>query len=701
MNVALSQLRPASVGLDISLAWPPVPRHASEEEYAEYVRRRQPKDNPKAQAAIAAHMTCMRRFVRSYPSLEDWFSAPLAERIGCLCGESKTSKGWPRMDNIVSGASYNGRSYLYFLAVRGYAAFDLEWLVALPAVSAWSHLNPLGLGAEVERLVDEAEALGYAREPTTASLKWCLSRLYMHTLDPNPANLKAADVNALEHVILSFAGREDRDLFFGSEDHYRSRVECYGTSLHLLRVLLYHRDQSDEEPRRRTQPKLKAATLGKPDIQATISRYLARRRLTSRPNTIRRIDRGLRLFAEWLEDDYPEVDSFAEVARDHILDFLEAMEEMPGKEPGANMAVNTRRNVISALSIFFQDTADWDWDGVPRRQLVALGDMPKVVEKVPRYIPEDQLGRIMETVRDLECPLQRAAILIARWSGARSGEIRLLEIDCLDSYPDGTPRLRIPPGKSRRERVVPVTEEAADAIHTLQKDRSQKERGLRDDLTGEETRRLFLRLGKLPNRCYLFDHPLADACRRAGLVDNLGRPTISPHRFRHTVGHQLAEKGARLQTIMSVLGHLSPEMSIIYARISDKQVLNDYKAVLAPGAEIAGPLAETIRNGELPSSDVEWIKTNFFETELELGRCLRLPQEGPCECDLFLTCPKFVTAKEYSPRLRERMHKELILAETASENGWGREIERHRCTARRVERLLEELGEPADIAPDR
>ena len=48
------------------------------------------------------------------------------------------------------------------------------------------------------------------------------------------------------------------------------------------------------------------------------------------------------------------------------------------------------------------------------------------------------------------------------------------------------------------------------------------------------------------------------------------------------------------------------------------------------------------------------MKANFFRTELELGHCLRLPEEGPCECDLYLTCAKFVTTPEYAPRLRER-----------------------------------------------
>jgi Phage integrase family len=177
--------------------------------------------------------------------------------------------------------------------------------------------------------------------------------------------------------------------------------------------------------------------------------------------------------------------------------------------------------------------------------------------------------------------------------------------------------------------------------------------------------------------------------------------TISAQRFRHTLGTQLAERGAKLDTIMSVLGHQSPTMSMIYARISDPEVLRDYQAVLAPGAVIAGPGAEAVRGGAMSASAVDWLKTNFFKTELELGHCLRLPTEGPCECDLYLSCSRFVTTPAYAPRLRERRIVELALAVDARERGWAREVERHAFVANRIERLLTDLGETLEhMLPD-
>ncbi|MBI0313334.1 hypothetical protein [Streptomyces javensis] len=115
-------------------------------------------------------------------------------------------------------------------------------------------------------------------------------------------------------------------------------------------------------------------------------------------------------------------------------------------------------------------------------------------------------------------------------------------------------------------------------------------------------------------------------------------------------------------------------MALVYTQISDQEVLRDYQAVLGPGAAIAGPAADELRNGTLPDTSVDWLKTNFFKTELELGRCLRLPAEGPCECDLYLTCAKFVTTPEYAPQLRARREVELALARDAAERGWDREV---------------------------
>ncbi|WP_080643247.1 tyrosine-type recombinase/integrase [Salinispora arenicola] len=162
-----------------------------------------------------------------------------------------------------------------------------------------------------------------------------------------------------------------------------------------------------------------------------------------------------------------------------------------------------------------------------------------------------------------------------------------------------------------------------------------------------------MRHGKLLSTYYLFDAPIQQACKAIGLVlpggrGGTGRGTVTAHRFRHTVGTQLAERGAKLHTIMKVLGHCSVNMALVYAQISDREVLRDYQSVLEPGAAIAGPAAADLKAGVLPDEAVDWVKSNFVKTELAPGYCLRPPQESPCECDLYLSCAKFVTTPAYA-----------------------------------------------------
>lgn len=214
----------------------------------------------------------------------------------------------------------------------------------------------------------------------------------------------------------------------------------------------------------------------------------------------------------------------------------------------------------------------------------------------------------------------------------------------------------------------------------------------RDQTTGEVVNYVFVRRGKHVSASTLFDDAFRTVCAAAGLVDHQGQPTVSAHRLRHSMGTQLAEGGARLQTIMAVLGHKSTAMAMIYARISDPEVRRQYEAALAGGQRIAGPAAEALLRGEMSEEAVHWLQTNFLKTELELGHCLRLPAEGPCECDLALTCPKFLTTSEYTPRLRARLDREDQLIADAQQRGCQREVERHQATKRRLEQLLHDLA---------
>ena len=488
------------------------------------------------------------RFVAVYPDIEAWFVAPLATRVGRLYGESQARPA----DEL----SYRARPYLIYLALAGHAWLDFEWLLGIQYLGSTMAAVHLGIDLGLDSLHRDAVRLGYTGGAVRSQLYWGLARAVLHRGDADVSSVGEEDVAALEAAVQCFDRHPDVARLHGSADAFRRQATQYRSQLHLLRVVLYHRGQLPSVPRKGyTSPRKRQP--GPAKMEAVLARYVAARALTDRPATVKNAETGIRRFMTWARLAHPGLDSFAQVTRAQVLEYSSSLAEEPSARTGRLLGIATRLKRLSDLSVFFRDVASWGWEDVPPHPLIGRGDLPKAPMAVPRYIPADDLGRLMAAIHRVECPYQRTALLVARWSGARRDEIRRLELDCLDSYPDGTPRLRVPAGKTRRERMVPLHEEAAQAVRKLQLGR-KGEQGLVDPYTGKQVRYLFLRHGKLASHQYLFVASLRSACAMAGLVRSDGRPAVTAHRFRHSVGTQLAEQGARLRRSWPYSGTPAP-----------------------------------------------------------------------------------------------------------------------------------------------
>lgn len=89
---------------------------------------------------------------------------------------------------------------------------------------------------------------------------------------------------------------------------------------------------------------------------------------------------------------------------------------------------------------------------------------------------------------------------------------------------------------------------------------------------------------------------------------------------------------------------------------------------------------------------VDWLETDFFKAEMELGHCLCVPEEDPCQRDLYLWWP---VSRRRRPILvasgtAERPNCHWV-NEDAQERGWPREMERHCAIADRISDLLARL----------
>lgn len=682
--------------------------HAPREEYFAWAK----EVFASAPKSVKSRRYFYDRFLKHWPDLEDWFAEPLLVRLDLH--DRVVHEPGKRL-----GPSHEAGPYLVYMSLVHGMPLDAGFVLSRNFDSLFNPKVAAGLGVDMalfERHIERIAELGYRPVTGRSSLTWTISRLLLWRGDPDITAITYDDVVAFGEEIRRYCALPEAGFIRASHVSNARRREpldkltaqhekACRTRMFVLHVLLFDIGQVSQEPRyglvkdviwkqELTPPGTPAA------IAAPIDRWLSRLlQTTDRSESVRHARDAFRYLLRWLSDAHPEIVSLTELTRDHVEGYLAHLHDYINPRNGKPLAARSRHVYVSPLLQFSRETSQWGWDDVPSRPLLSRSDLPKVPSRLPRFIPRQELDRLMKAIEELQDPYQRAALLLVRWSGARRGEISRLTVDCLDAYSDGYPRLRIPVGKTYTERMIPLHPQAADALRDLiGHARTVGAAARYDTWAHQNVRWVFMHRGQPLGKHYLFDEPLEIACHQAGLIDAGGRPTVSAHRFRHTVGTQLAEGGAQIQTIMAILGHRSATMSATYSHISDPVLKEHYEKVIAAGGRVAGPAAETLLTNQLGQDTLDWLKTNFFKTELELGHCLRMPAEGPCECDLYLRCSKFLTTSEYVPRLQDRLVREHELAQDAAERGWPREVERHTAISGRICELLTELGVSA--APD-
>jgi hypothetical protein len=397
-------------------------------------------------------------------------------RVGRIAGQNRRSL----RDRI----SYWARAYLYYLALKGHLQIDYDWLLAVGDLCVHDVADDMRIDLGVITLAQEGAALGLRYANSDRAMRWTLGRLALRHGARPAERLNDEDVNELFVAVRQFGERPDLSDYWTSVERYGQVSKQWITRIGQLRLVLYHRGQAQEPPRV-IKPFADMAA-PQPAMGALAERWLQRRKPTWRPATLYHNALTVRRFLEHLHTIAPDVQSFSQVKHDHIVSWIDAMATEVSTKTGRPLDIRSRRGRVVRLAQFFKDAEDWAWPDVVR-------DLPRPPDCVPRYIPRADLERLMEAIRALPDPFQRAALLIARWSGARRNEIRRLTTDCLDSYGDGTARLRLPVGKTARERLVPLHEEAAEALRAILAIRAdQVDRELPDERTGQFVRFVFV-----------------------------------------------------------------------------------------------------------------------------------------------------------------------------------------------------------------
>jgi integrase len=383
-----------------------------------------------------------------------------------------------------------------------------------------------------------------------------------------------------------------------------------------------------------------------PRMAATMQDYLDQLAVSSRPSTVQAAALALRHLAEHITQTYPDCTSVAAIERRHIESYKLALAARPGKRDNKTVSAQTIRHNLGMARTFFERIIDWDYPDAPRRVPILAGDLPKADEPTPKFLDDPTAAKFMATLATDPNRRRRLIVELLARTGMRAGELGGLRDDAMYRIGD-TYWLRIPLGKLHNDRSVPLHPMLVGLINDYRAGRGPTATGLlveRDDHQPFDRRTI---------------HRYVRAvARRAGIGN------VHPHQLRHTLATQCLNRGMSLEAIAALLGHRSPRMTLVYARIADTKVADQYfNATRAVEADAAALTAGAV---------VDDVPAN--RRLLANGHCTR-PRDLDCRfqticegCGFFQTDPQFVPilrrqrddAASYGDHVRMRLYDELV-----------------------------------------
>jgi len=192
---------------------------------------------------------------------------------------------------------------------------------------------------------------------------------------------------------------------------------------------------------------------------------------------------------------------------------------------------------------------------------------PRREQTIPAHLSVEEMGRLLETA-DRSLPLGRrdqAILELFYASGLRLSELVGLNLEDVNLHG----RMIRVLGKGRKERLVPVSQTAADAIRTYLRDREGLVRGV---LERPREAPLFVnyRGQRLTGRSV---HRLV----RKYVAMCSARFGLSPHALRHSFATHLLERGADLRGIQELLGHARLSTTQRYTHVNTAHLLDVYR----------------------------------------------------------------------------------------------------------------------------
>ena len=376
-----------------------------------------------------------------------------------------------------------------------------------------------------------------------------------------------------------------------------------------------------------------------PQLTATMRRYLLQLTTFLSPRSVDVADSTLRQLARWLVAN-TDVVVVADIDRGHIEDYKVWLAAQPGSQ-GPTLAKNTQRQRLRMIRIFLERLIEWDWPDAPGRNPILHGDIPPRPEPLPKFLNDRDAAKFMAAARAHRLPRYRLVAEMLARTGLRATELCELAADAVTQIGDAH-WLRVPVGKLRNDRFIPLHPDLVTLLGEWTATNA-------DHIRAQGR---LLADGHVP----IYRRTVHRIVARIAI--NAGIGPVHPHQLRHTLATQAINRGMRLEAIAALLGHRSLEMTLVYARIADRVVADEYASVCQQIDALYNTAASPgALPAEIETAAMTKLRQQSHNRMLGNGLCTR-PAELDCRMETACeTCAYFKTGPDFVPvLLRQRDH---------------------------------------------
>lgn len=412
--------------------------------------------------------------------------------------------------------------------------------------------------------------------------------------------------------------------------------------------------------------------------------------------------RFLRLFLDFYVSQYPSAYNFQHLKRSDIEAYLLRLKTGTDsyRKPNSKRQIWNAVNYLRYLLEYLERTSS------PEAPLVAVGKLiwpedggsqPQHKYTEDKYIPEFVLHQFEQHMHQLS-PKYLPIAIILRASGWRIGDVLTLRHNtCLEHTPSGWWLCGDILKTEVLNHKVPISEEIATIVA------AQREL-VKENFPEQDNpeRYLFPSSHKERKGRPLYEKPIRSALNRLAtnceIKDQDGAVFhFKSHAFRHTKAVELINAGMSLLHVQKWLAHLTPEMTLAYAKLLDSTIRKEWEQAFAKGAVRidAQGQPKVVSTEQLGNEqEIEWehIRHNLDAVRLADGYCFKPKkancptQDSPCyTCRHFCTTPDFLHQFEKQER---ELHELIELGQKAGSEIW---VERNTQKLNRVLPVIQVL----------